>query len=90
VVRGPIAPVCRVGVPCTAPAAHATLYFSRSGRTVGTTTNANGYYRIRLPNGLYAVKTKRQSVGGGLEPRTVRVVAGRDKRADFQIDTGIR
>jgi hypothetical protein len=90
VVRGPITPVCRVGVPCSAPAAHATLYFTRSGRTVSTVTNAKGNYRIRLERGLYAVRTKRQSIGRGLEPRTARVIAGRDKRADFHIDTGIR
>ena len=90
VMRGPIAPVCRVGVPCEAPAAHATIFFTRFGRTASTVTNAKGYYRIRLNAGVYAVRTKRQSIGGGIEPRTMRVVAGRDKRADFHIDTGIR
>ena len=90
VMRGPIAPVCRVGVPCEAPAKHATLYFTRDGRTVSTVTDARGYYRIRLQGGMYGVKTKRQSIGKGLTPRAVRVVAGSDKRADFHIDTGIR
>jgi hypothetical protein len=90
VLRGPITPVCRVGTPCDAPAANTTVQFTRLGRTVNTLTNAKGYYRIRLKGGVYSVTTKRQSVGRGLEPRTVRVVAGRDKRADFHIDTGIR
>jgi hypothetical protein len=90
VMRGPIAPVCRVGVPCEAPAAHTTIFFTRLGRTASTVTDANGYYRIRLTAGVYTVRTKRQSIGRGLEPRTMRVVAGRDKRADFHIDTGIR
>jgi hypothetical protein len=90
VMRGPIAPVCRVGVPCEEPAARATIFFTRSGRTVSTITNAKGYYRIRLNAGVYAVRTKRQSIGRGLEPRTVRVVAARDRRADFHLDTGIR
>lgn len=90
VMRGPIAPVCRIGTPCEEPAAHATVYFTRLGRTVSTVTDAKGYYRIRLRGGYYAVRTKRQSIGKGLEPRTVRVVAGRDKRVDFHIDTGIR
>jgi hypothetical protein len=90
ILRGPIAPVCRVGVPCEAPAAHATLYFTRSGRTVSATADAKGYYRIRLAGGVYAVRTKRQPIGRGLEPAKVRVVAGRDRRADFHIDTGIR
>ena len=90
VMRGPITPVCRVGVPCEAPAAHTTIVFTRLGRTASVVTNAKGYYRIRLNGGVYAVRTKRQAIGRGLEPRTVRVVAGRDKRADFHIDTGIR
>ena len=90
VMRGPITPVCRVGVPCEAPAKHATIYFTRLGRTLSTVTDAKGYYRIRLKGGVYAVKTKQQSIGRGLEPRTVRVVAGRDRRADFHIDTGLR
>ena len=90
VMRGPIAPVCRVGTPCETPAKQTTVYFTRLGRTVSTVTDGKGYYRIRLKGGVYSVTTKPQSIGRGLEPRTVRVVAGRDKRADFHIDTGIR
>jgi hypothetical protein len=90
VMRGPTTPVCRVGVPCEAPAAHTTIVFTRFGRTTSAVTNAKGYYRIGLTAGLYAVKAKRQSIGRGLEPRTMRVLGGRDKRADFHIDTGIR
>jgi hypothetical protein len=89
-MRGPTAPVCRAEVPCEAPAARATVYFTRSGKTVNTVTDANGYYRIRLTAGVYSAKTSRQSAARGLEPASVRVVAGRDKRADFHIDTGIR
>ena len=90
VMRGPIAPVCRVGTPCEAPAKHTTLYFTRLGRTVSTVTDAKGYYRIRLKGGTYSVRTTRLSVGRGLEPHSVRVVGGSDRRADFHIDTGIR
>ncbi len=90
VMRGPIAPVCRVGTPCEAPAKHTTVYFTRLGHTASTVTDAKGYYRIRLKAGVYDVTTKRLSVGRGLEPRKVRVVAGSDKRADLHIDTGIR
>jgi hypothetical protein len=89
VVRGPTAPVCRVGVPCEEPAAHTPIFFTRLGRTTRTVTDARGYYRIRLKAGVYAVRTKRQAIGG-LEPRSTRVLAGRDKRTDFHIDTGIR
>ena len=90
VMRGPIAPVCRVGVPCEAPVAHATLFFTRLGRTVSAVTDAHGYYHLELKGGLYAVKPKRASFGRGFAPRSVRIAAGGDKRADFHIDTGIR
>ena len=90
VMRGPIAPVCRDAMPCEAPVTHATLYFTRLGRTVSAVTDARGYYRIELRGGLDAVKPKRASFGRGFAPRSVRIVAGGDKRADFHIDTGIR
>jgi hypothetical protein len=90
VMRGPIAPVCRIGVPCEAPAAHTTIFFTRLGGTTKTVTDARGYYRIRLKAGVYAVRTKRQAIGRGLEPSSTRVLAGRDRRTDFHLDTGIR
>ena len=91
VMRGPITPVCMVGKPCDAPAAHLRLEFVRNGRSFATTTDANGRFRIRLPVGTYAVMTLPvPTVGRGVEPRSVRVVAHRDTRVDFHVDTGIR
>jgi hypothetical protein len=57
---------------------------------VSTVTDAHGYYRIRLKGGVYAVKTKRLTIGQRFAPRSMRVVARSDKRVDFHIDTGIR
>jgi hypothetical protein len=91
VMRGPITPVCRVGVPCDEPAAHLVLVFSRSGRVVArTTTGRNGGYRLTLRPGRYAVRTTTRTLGSGLSPRTVFVPRYRVARVDFQIDTGIR
>ena len=90
VMRGPIAPVCRAGTPCSAPAKHVTLYFSRNGATRSATTDAKGRYTIQLPAGIYTVKTNQRTVGRVPEPRTVRVKAAKRTRADFAIDTGIR
>jgi hypothetical protein len=90
VTRGPIAPVCRIGTPCTAPAKHVTLYFTRNSTTRSTTTDARGRYTIQLPAGLYAVKTGLRPFGRVPQPRTVRVRAAQSTRADFTIDTGIR
>jgi hypothetical protein len=86
VTVGPLTPVCRVGIPCDGPAKHATLTFSRPGRSVSVKTTAAGVYRVTLPAGVYAV---RASVGMRMQPTTVVVRAG-THRADFAIDTGIR
>lgn len=90
VTRGPLMPVCQVGKPCDGPAAHVTLFFTRLGRTASTVTDANGRYRIRLRAGTYGVRTNQRPFGTTPKPATVRVVGGRDTRADLFIDTGIR
>jgi len=87
VMRGPITPVCMVGKPCDAPAAHFCLSFGDHR----VTTDANGRYRIRLRAGTYAVRAcTTPSPGRGVEPRTVRVRPGVDTRVDLNVDTGIR
>ena len=90
VMRAPIAPVCRVGTPCSAPAKHVTLSFKRNGSTRSTTTDDRGRYSIRLAAGLYAVKTNQRPFGTVPQPRTVRVRAGINTKVDLVIDTGIR
>jgi carboxypeptidase family protein len=90
VMRGPITPVCQVGKPCDAPAAHVTLRF-KGPETTTVKTDANGRYRIRLKAGVYTVTVvPNPQIGRGLEPRTVRVRAAHDTRANFNLDTGIR
>src|SRR5918911_1575554 len=91
VMRGPIAPVCVVGQPCSEPAKDVTLVFSRNGRAVRrATTNEQGRYRVALAPGLYAVRLAlRQSVGRGLEPSRGRWGQNRFRRVDFSFDTGI-
>ena len=90
VMRGPTAPVCRIGTPCRAPAKHITLSFTRSGSTRTTKTDDRGRYSIRLPAGLYAVKTDQRPFGTVPQPRSARVRANQSRRVDFDIDTGIR
>jgi hypothetical protein len=90
--KGPTTPVCRVGVPCTAPAVGVKLVFSRGGAVAGTvTTGSGGRYRIALRPGTYTVRTAtKATIGRGLEPRTATVPKGRYARVDLMIDTGIR
>lgn len=89
VKRGPTMPVCRVGVPCTAPAKGVKLRFSRAGKLAATaTTNDRGWYRVVLRAGRYTVSTNAKAEAFG--PRTAAAQKGRMIRRDFLIDTGIR
>lgn len=90
VVRGPIAPVCREGVPCTEPVAGMRLTFIRASTARRTTTDRSGRYRIALPSGLYAIRTNATPFGRVPTPATARVPRGRFVRLNLEIDTGIR
>jgi hypothetical protein len=91
VKKGPITPVCRVGVPCDAPV-QVTLVFSRGGREVARVrTTEKGRYRIGLEPGFYDV---RSSVRIGIQkqpkPHALHVRPGHWDRINLFFDTGIR
>src|SRR5438105_9586002 len=86
VTVGPLTPVCQMGTPCSGPAKHATLTFSRPGHALSTKTDAAGRYRLTLPLGTWSV---RSSVGMRTTPTTVVVRAG-THRTNISIDTGLR
>src|SRR4051812_39495641 len=86
VTVGPTTPVCRVGTPCSGPAKHATILFTRPGRSLSAKTDATGRYRVTLPVGTWAVRV---NVGMRVAPATVVVRAG-THRENFAVDTGIR
>jgi hypothetical protein len=86
VTVGPLTPVCQAGAPCSGPARHATLTFTRAGHVVSARTDGAGRYRLTLPTGTWIV---RASVGMRTTPATVVVHAG-THRANFAVDTGIR
>ena len=88
--RGPITPVCRVGVSCDAPAAKVMLTFARAGVRETTRTDEHGKYRIALPPGIYAVRTSSKPFGQIPRPANVHVRTGHSDKLDFAIDTGIR
>jgi hypothetical protein len=89
VTRGPLTPVCRVGVPCNGPAAHEALVFSGVGKVWATSTDARGGYRIVLAPGVYSVRTSIK-YGRAYKPLKVRVISSRDRRVNLFLDTGIR
>jgi hypothetical protein len=92
VTRGPTTPICRIGVPCSAPAAGAKLVFMRNGRVAARVrASARGVYAVRLAPGTYTVTVSPSpGVGGGIRPSSVHVASGVYARLDFAIDTGIR
>jgi hypothetical protein len=90
VMRGPITPVCRIGVPCDAPAPKVILTFSRASLVRKTQTDQQGAYRIGLPPGIYSVGTNSRPFGQTPRPARVHVRAGHVDKVVFTIDTGIR
>jgi hypothetical protein len=52
-------------------------------------TDAHGRYRASLEPGTYRVTIPRRE-GMSVAPRSAVVTAGRTRRVDFRIDTGIR
>ena len=92
VTRGPTTPVCRVSVPCSAPASGARLVFVRHHHAAARTrVRKNGTYSVRLAPGVYTVVLARHPrIGAGIRPDRVRVFAGPPRKHNFRIDTGIR
>ncbi len=91
-LRGPITPVCKVGVPCNGPAAGVGIVVRRGGAVVArATTGKTGRARVLLRPGRYAVSA---SYGAAMHARlqsaSVTIVAGRTKLVRFSFDTGIR
>lgn len=84
-------PVCPVNKPCTRPAQHVWLVFSRSDRVVTRTrTGDDGSYRVRLKPGTYTVRSPSQGRLRQLQPTRVAVTAGRYRRVVFKLDIGIQ
>jgi hypothetical protein len=98
VSKGPITPICRLGVPCDAPA-HVVLTFSRLSTSpsaarserVRSTSDRYGRYRVALASGYYTVTTGlTKTTSRPIKPRAVHVRAGHWDKVSFLIDTGIR
>jgi hypothetical protein len=91
VIRSPITPVCVQGAPCSAPAKTTTIAFFRNDKTVTTRTDDRGRYRVALAPGWWNVGTSVEiRIGSRISPADVRVLAGRFRVVNFDIDTGIR
>jgi hypothetical protein len=91
VIKSPTSPVCREGVPCSAPAAGVVLVFTRGGLAAArATTLRDGSFSVALAPGTYVIRTLRKSLIGGMRAHTVEVRQGRFAVVRLSIDTGIR
>jgi hypothetical protein len=96
VTRGPTAPVCRAGTPCTEPASGARIDFTSNdtGAVAHAVVAKDGGYSVSLWGGYYLVTVSPQPpIGRGITPGRLHVFAtvpGYDERVDFRIDTGLR
>jgi hypothetical protein len=89
-VRGPITPVCRVDVPCDAPAAEIviTVLDENGGEVAQVMTDDQGRFQADLPAGIYKL-----SAPGGIGKTVsspITVQDGKFTDASLFIDTGIR
>jgi hypothetical protein len=88
VTKGPTQPVCVAETPCSAPAKHVLVMFSRGSAHRSVTTDVHGRYRIALAPGTWTI-----TVAGarfGYRPRSAVVPAGAVAVRNITIDTGIR
>ena len=85
--RGPIRPVCVVGLPCDSPAARVLVEID-SGRSAVARlrTGSDGRFLVYVPPGTYTARV----VAKRAAPVVVRVRAGVVRRVSLSIDTGIR
>ena len=87
VLRGPTAPLCVVGSPCSAPAPDVTVQaLQDNGVVARTTTDKNGRFVLSLKAGDYTIR----ALGRGAEPKKVHVGASGLVELAFFIDSGIR
>lgn len=81
-----------MGEPESAPLANATLVIETAGGTIKTiTTDENGYFKVELPPGRYAIRAEKIGMRGrGCAMNDVDVTAGSFKQVKLDCDTGMR
>ena len=90
--KGPVKPVCQVGVPCDAPVTKTMLVFSKAGQEITRVrSTAQGTYRVALAPGYYDVRaTAKIGLTKLPRPHAIHVRAGHWDKINLFFDTGIR
>src|SRR5437899_11182012 len=98
VKKGPIRPVCQVGIPCDAPVRVTLVFWSArpSGGTMekvheAILTDKHGRYRIALAPGFYEVRSAAKIGFTRMpKPHALHVRAGHWDKINLFCDTGLR
>jgi hypothetical protein len=94
VTRGPITPVCRVGVPCDAPFSATFTVFQASAElpvaVAHFQSDTAGRYEVLLVPGSYTIVPDSTAPVFRGQSRTATVEPTGLTHLDFQFDTGIR
>jgi hypothetical protein len=91
--RGPIAPVCRLGVPCDAPFAASFEVRQGTKRVATFSSDSAGHFIVHLAPGSYVIVPTPAAplMNPTAQARSVDVMAtGGLTRAHLTFDTGIR
>ncbi len=92
VLRGPVQPVCTIGVPCDEPFA-ALFHVTSGGREVTQfRSDTDGRFAIALPAGTYAIVPDASAplMAPTSQTRTVEVQSHTVTQVQLDFDTGIR
>jgi len=92
VVRGPVAPVCQVDTPCTAPFS-ATFTVVQNARTAAQFhSGADGTFTVMLPAGVYSIVPSSDApiISPQSQVKTVTVQPTGLTEVRLEFDTGIR
>ncbi|MGH7679462.1 MAG: hypothetical protein ACRENU_13410, partial [Gemmatimonadaceae bacterium] len=92
VLRGPVTPVCQVGVPCDAPFA-ASFEVRRNGQRVATfSSDAQGHFQVRLAPGQYLIVPAANAplMNPSAQSKTADVGSEGLTAIELLFDTGIR
>ena len=91
VTASPTCPVERVGVSCPARPIVIEVEAHAAGKVVASRhSGSDGTYRVRLPAGIYTLRTVSPNRYPRCTPRTVTVIAQRTTSGDLTCDTGLR
>jgi hypothetical protein len=91
ITRGPVTPVCRVGVPCSAPVAGSFSVVQGTTRVAVFQSDSAGRFTVMLSPGTYTIAPADASVSRPMrQVKTVTVGAKGMTTVQIEFDTGIR